>query len=519
MHNFMRLKKYIVFTTWLLTTILSIPIMAQEGVKSSQTLPTLAPKESAETLQKKLEITEAELDQITDIRAAIARQNERYTTPFSPKGENNKLIRLIEKNSDEARISDEALYWARLVKDYNLEIPYGTTFRDMMIVDPMFMPLLFKGGFYPEETKLYDFFWQKEPVTAYSNLYPLDTTLFADELKKDELREMAYQYVEKHHPENFKYAKRDLISDIPKSKQIKKDLPLGILKIINEATFDEVTDLETYVPRVRYWRPHFESTIQFSQNYISPNWHKGGDGNINLFTRNYFNYNYNKEKIQIVNELEWKASFYNAPKDTLHDYRVGDDVFRLHTNVGYKAFSKWFYTFDGEFRTQTFTNYATNSNVVLAGILAPLTINIGLGMKYELSKQSKKDKHRKLNLSVNLAPLSLNYMYSIKDDIDLGRHGFVDGKHYLTNLGSTIRASIGYNINRNVSWQSNFNYFTSYHRITAELENTFNIAISRFFSTRIYLNLRYDDGIKQKEDYQSYLQINELLSFGFNYRW
>ena len=45
------------------------------------------------------------------------------------------------------------------------------------------------------------------------------------------------------------------------------------------------------------------------------------------------------------------------------------------------------------------------------------------------------------------------------------------------------------------------------------------LAISRFFSTRIYFHLRYDDGVEKTEDNKSYFQLNELLSFGFNYKW
>ena len=61
-----------------------------------------------------------------------------------------------------------------------------------------------------------------------------------------------------------------------------------------------------------------------------------------------------------------------------------------------------------------------------------------------------------------------------------------------------------FNINRNVSWTSRFYYFTDYHRITGEFENTFNLQISRFFSTRINLHLRYDDGVAKNEDFDSY---------------
>jgi hypothetical protein len=237
-----------------------------------------------------------------------------------------------------------------------------------------------------------------------------------------------------------------------------------------------------------------------------------------VFTRNYLRYDYNKDKVQLTNEMELKASFYNAPKDTIHDYKIGDDVFRLHSNLGYKAFNKWFYTFDAEFKTQLFTNYKENSTQQLAALLSPFSVNIGVGMKYELDKAFK-DKYKKLKLTVNMAPASFTYLYSIKDNIDLARHGFRDNKHSLSKFGSTVRTDLAYNISRNVNWQSRFYYFTSYDQVVGEFENTLTLAISRFFSTRIYLHLRFDDGVKKKEDIDTYFQMNELLSFGFNYKW
>lgn len=76
-----------------------------------------------------------------------------------------------------------------------------------------------------------------------------------------------------------------------------------------------------------------------------------------------------------------------------------------------------------------------------------------------------------------------------------------------------------FQFSRNIIWYSRLYYMTDYKRIQGEFENRLNMAISRFFSTIISLNLRYDDGIAKNEDFDSYLQINELLSFGFNYKW
>ena len=177
-----------------------------------------------------------------------------------------------------------------------------------------------------------------------------------------------------------------------------------------------------------------------------------------------------------------------------------------------------------EFKTQLFSSYAENQNVKLAGLLSPFSINFGLGMKYDINKTFASSKHNKLILSANIAPLSYTYIRTIDKDIDLARHfqkkDTEENYPYKQSLfGSTVNATMTFDISRNISWYSRLNYNTNYHRIQGEFENRLNMAISRFFSTIISLNLRYDDGIAKNEDFDSYLQINELLSFGFNYKW
>lgn len=124
-----------------------------------------------------------------------------------------------------------------------------------------------------------------------------------------------------------------------------------------------------------------------------------------------------------------------------------------------------------------------------------------------------------------MAPISYTFKYSARDDIDFGRHGFEkksgtdEYNRSLSKFGSTIKTDMTINFNRSVSWQSRILYSTSYDRVEAEFENTLVMAISRFFSTRLYLYVRYDDGATKKEDFDSYFQLNELISFGFNYKW
>lgn len=472
-------------------------------------------------------LSEEDLNHIVDLRTQFEKQNSTYAAPTRPDA---KLLRFLKK--DEMDISDEAKYWARLVRDASTIFDSQTTFRDTVIVNPLFMPIVFKGDYLPDDLTFYNFDVFK-PKSPYSGLYPADS-LFKRTRRQQQLEEMAYKYVQNNHPTYFRYSENDLPRDRIKPNIIKKniyeDLPI---EIVNDADFSDVEAPAKFIPERRYWTSGFESTIQLAQNYISKNWNNGGNSNLNMTTRQYLKYDYNKDKIRFTNELEIKLNMNTLPSsiDTVHPYKVNDDVLRVHSSFGYQAFNNWYYTLDFNFKTQMINNYAQNSEKILAAFLAPLAINIGPGMKYELEKTDFKDKHKKLKFSINLQPISYDFMYSVQkgNNMDLSRHGFkekenpIEGenpyKNVLNQFGSRIDANIVFQFNRNVSWSSRFVYFTTYEKINSEFENTLNLQISRFFSTRINLQVRYDDGVVRGEDFKSYFQVNELLSFGFNYKW
>ena len=169
-------------------------------------------------------------------------------------------------------------------------------------------------------------------------------------------------------------------------------------------------------------------------------------------------------------------------------------------------------------------NYQENTMNKQAAFLSPYTFNFGLGMKYDYAKQYERI-DRSIVISVNLAPFAYTYMSAISDSIDWGRHGFPRDeqtdmyKRYLSKIGSTVDFQMTLRPNRDVTWKSRFKYFTSYDRVVAEFENSLDFAISRFFSTLLFLHLRYDDGVTKVNETDSYLQWSQLISFGFNYKW
>lgn len=490
---------------------------------SSNHLKEQLPTNSTDTLPLQ-ELNEMEKSSIPTLRSQFEKTNREWSQP-RPASKN--LARLTK--NEPFRFSPEALYWINWKRDPQTIVgDYDTFDNAMAVVNPLFTPLVFRGGLLPKDLRdleLYDKDFLKEVVPQYS-LYIPDTTLFSEEVVAKNVRDNVYNYVRVNHPEYFRYSEQSLPNDIVQAVEIKKNTyEPALIKVENEVTFNDVDAPVQFIPNRRYWVSHFESAIQFAQNYISPNWHKGGVSTLNLNNRQYFEYNYNKNKVQFTNTLEWKTNVFTAPKDTLRDYKIGDDVFRIHSNIGYKAFNKWYYTYDFTFQTQMFSNYKENTNDKMATFLSPFSINMGIGMKYELNKSFTNVRNKKLNLAINMAPISYTFMYSTNKNIDLARHGFEKNtetglyERKLSQFGSTINATMNFQFNRNINWYSRFYYFTSYDRMLGEFENRLTMAISRFFSTTISLNLRYDDAVAKKEDYDTYLQINELLSFGFNYKW
>ena len=422
------------------------------------------------------------------------------------------------------QMSNEALYWSRHATNAHNRFNSYVTYRDTIIVNPLFMPPLFKKGNVMPVDPIS--FYQPISLAEKSVDIPLykPVEVLKRQALKLKLENMAYRHVQYHQPYIFDHTAESLPSETIHFIRQKEDVKIEVEK--KELVAEEISAPIKFIPDRRYWISSFESALKFSENYASENWHQGGTGDaiLNLFTKNLIQYNYAKERIKFDNKLEINASLYSAPNDSVHRYKVGDDLLRYYGNLGYKVSSKWSYTIEAEFKTKMFSSYQENTKTKQSALFSPYTVNTGIGMKYDLKKGYQR-KDRSFALSVNMAPLSYSYMYSVNRDIDLGRHGFKkdDGtgeyEYRLSKFGSTVRADMTCKFNRDVTWKSRFYYFTSYDRILGEFENSLDLAISRYFSTLLYIHLRYDDGVEKVGGKNDYLQINEILSFGFSYKW
>jgi hypothetical protein len=347
--------------------------------------------------------------------------------------------------------------------------------------------------------------------------------LFEDAHHKNDLQRLVYNYLIKNNSENIKYTVADFSGEVEKITEMPSNIFQYLFKIDTDfINRDHTTRPERFRPKQKYWFYSGNHRIQLSQNYISKNWYKGGVRNLNLINTHNLSFNYKKNKFQTNNFVEWKLNIYTNPNDTLRIYRLAEDLVRTYSDFGIQAFNNWYYSSNIEIKTQLFKNFKENSLPAISSVFSPVYVNMGIfGMKYQIEKRDPKIKGRRINFNTDISPLSIQYTGILNKNIDdVTRFGVEKGKRHLTNFGSTVNAKLIIDFNRNVNFTSRFYYFTNYEKVTAESENTLNMPINRYFSTTIYLFVRYDDN-KQlvKDPTWGYFQVNELISFGFNYKW
>jgi len=345
--------------------------------------------------------------------------------------------------------------------------------------------------------------------------------LFADVYRKNAINRLAYDSLMRNNLRQIKYTTADFIGKVEPLEKLGSNIFQFLFKIDYDLPIDKTAKPERLAPKKRYWFYNGNHKIQLSQNYISKNWYMGGVRNINLINRHDLTFNYKKDKFQANNYAEWKLNLYTNPNDTIHYSSIGEDLVRIYSDFGLQAIHHWFYSSNIEIKTQLFKNFGENSRQAVSSAFAPLYINVSfLGMRYQIEKTFPSVKGKKVNFNLDLSPLSIKYVAVLNPSIDPARFGINEGSRHLMNFGSAVNARWLFYFNKYVNFNSRFYYFTNYETVTAEFENTLNMPINRYFSTVVYLFVRYDDN-KQivKDPALGYFQLNELLSFGFNYSW
>lgn len=276
-------------------------------------------------------------------------------------------------------------------------------------------------------------------------------------------------------------------------------------------TSDEILDLSDFhiqVRRPNFWTVRGNFSTQFMQYYVSDNWYKGGENHISMLGIFNIEANYdNKQKITFTNKLETKLGFQSSPNDEFHKFKTNTDLLRLTNKLGIQAHKRWYYSAMLQSWTQFYKSY--DKDQVRSDCMSPFESVLSLGLDYKLSK-------KRVNLTINIAPAAIDFKYCHRADI-VTRYGIEAGRHSKWDFGATLTANMTLKFCDQVNWVTRFYTFYDYKdHLKSEWENTINVKVNKYLSTKLFLYPRFDNGVTKKQPTDSYFQFHEYLSVGLD---
>lgn len=274
-------------------------------------------------------------------------------------------------------------------------------------------------------------------------------------------------------------------------------------------TFD-MSDFHITIRRPNFWTLRGSFSTQFMQYYVSENWYKGGENHVSMLGMFNFEANYdNKRKITFTNKLETKLGFQTSPSDTHHHFKTNADLLRLTDKLGIQATKRWYYTVMLQSWTQFYKAYKANSETVSSDIMSPFESVLSVGMDYKLQK-------KRVNLTATLSPGAINMKYCDRTPL-VTNYGIEAGKHSRFDFGSTVTINMTLKFCEQVNWVSRLYAFYDYKdHLKAEWENTINLKVNKYLSTKLFLYPRFDNNVTKKKPEDKYIQFNEYLSVGLD---
>lgn len=261
------------------------------------------------------------------------------------------------------------------------------------------------------------------------------------------------------------------------------------------------------------WLSEADVMLQFTQNYISPNWYKGGMGNFAILSLLKGTANYNKGKISWENLGEWRTGVTTTPGDTLRKFNVTDDLFRIYSKFGYRIANKLYGSASLEFNTTLWNVWNANKSTAKTAFMTPAKFYVNAGIDYRPVK----------DLSIEFAPATYKLVYAhfagdSIHNINVTDYGIKAGENLLHEFGSTLRVRWKYKPVREFALDTEFYFYTNYRSVEIDWEINADFIINRFLTTRLTLHPRYDSAFIREGDKVAHLQFKELLSIGFAHK-
>ena len=323
-------------------------------------------------------------------------------------------------------------------------------------------------------------------------------------------------------PSAFRYydsqvESEDLVTSEPVVNAKPDDLEAIYQKTTEIKDVAEVVDdveVEIQIEKPNFWTTSGQFKFQFLQNYVSENWWRGENNNVDLFTQLTLNANYNNQKgVTWENSLDMRLGFVTASSDSIHRFLTNNDKIRLFSKLGIRAIKNWNYTLSTEATTQFLPSYRSNDRRTFSNFLSPLDVFVSLGVDFKPSLKNGN------TFSAAILPLTYKIRYIGDDDETIHNSYNMRGEDFQQDFGSKVEVNTKLTIVKNLTWKSRFYFFTTHEYVESEFENTFSFQFNKYISCDVYTIWRFDDN-RDKRYYDStlgYFQFKEYFKLGLNY--
>ena len=279
------------------------------------------------------------------------------------------------------------------------------------------------------------------------------------------------------------------------------------------ADLPEAAPVRLVVQKPNFWKFQGDGYLQFLQNYVSDNWHKGGESNYSAQAAAVLELNYNdRDKVTFENKLEMKLGIQTSPSDTVNKFKTNNDLLRLTSKLGIQAHKHWYYTLQMLAYTQFARGLKANDKKVYSDFTSPLDLSLGLGMEYKVEALNKR-----LTGTLNFLPFAFNFRYVARKNL-AAANGIRGDHHTLENFASQFTGELKWQILDQLTWKTRLYAITTYEQSKLEWENQFELKVTKYISANLFIYPRFDDG-NNRDEHMGYFQLQEWSSIGLSYSW
>ena len=265
------------------------------------------------------------------------------------------------------------------------------------------------------------------------------------------------------------------------------------------------------VQKPKFWKFSGDGYLQFLQNYVSDNWHKGGESNYSAQGAAVLELNYNdRDKVTWENKLEMKLGIQTSPSDTVHKFKTNNDLLRLTSKLGIQAHKRWYYTLQLLTYTQFARGLKANDHKIYSDFTSPIDISVGIGMEYKVEALNKR-----LTGTLNFLPFAFNFRYVARKNL-AAANGIKGDHHTLENFASQFTGELKWQIHDLITYKTRLYAMTTYEQCKLEWENQFELKVNKYISANLFIYPRFDDG-NDRDEHMGYFQLQEWSSIGLSY--